>query len=127
MLKLNRLDHINMNVRDLEVTKDFYSRLFGFEEKESGIRDGHRWAIIGVPDKLYLAIYETENVLNGEGGINHFGIHVTNYKDAAIEIEAAGGKIHHGPIDYGASHSVYIFDPDGNEIEISETLGGGLH
>ncbi|PCI37079.1 MAG: ring-cleaving dioxygenase [Elusimicrobia bacterium] len=127
MLTLNRLDHINMKVSDLEASKDFYGRLFGFKEKESGVWRGQRWSIIGVPDRLYLALYETEEANQGEGNIKHLGFHVSDYANAAKEIKAAGAAIHHGPIDYGASHSVYVYDPDGNEIEISEILGGGLH
>ena len=58
MIKISGVDHINMNVKDLEASKKFYQSVFGFELKEAGFRNGGNWAIVGVPGRLYLALYE---------------------------------------------------------------------
>ena len=37
MLKVNALDHLNLNVKSLSETVEFYSKHFGFELKEEGV------------------------------------------------------------------------------------------
>ena len=59
MVKINRIDHINMNVTDLKETLSFYNEIFGFTVKEQGNRQGVEYAIIGLKDTVYLCVYET--------------------------------------------------------------------
>jgi len=44
MIDISGVDHVNMGVKDLEASKRFYRTVFGFQEKESGVRGGRRWA-----------------------------------------------------------------------------------
>ena len=127
MITLTRVDHINMTVKELDRSTAFYRSLFGFIEKESGTRNGRRWAILGVPERLYLCLYETgETAASGAGlRVNHFGFHISDFDAAAAELEARGLETE--SVDYGASRSLYVSDPDGYEIELSERLGGALH
>ena len=53
-----RIDHVNISVRDLDVSAAFYAALFGLEVKEEGISFGGRWCIIGSPDRFYLCLFE---------------------------------------------------------------------
>lgn len=123
MIRLTRVDHINMTVQELDRSAAFYRSVFGFVEKEAGERGGRRWAILGVPDRLYLCLYETGEPVASEG-VNHFGFHVEDFDAAAEDLRARG--IATESVDYGASRSLYVSDPDGYEIELSERLGGGL-
>lgn len=127
MISVTGVDHINMNVKDLEATKKFYRDVFGFEEKEGGVRGGTRWAIIGAPGRIYLAIYEVGEAEMAEQPlqINHFGLHVEDFEGVKRQLETAGVRYDH-EADYGASRSIYIIDPNGYEIELSEKRAGGL-
>ena len=58
--------------------------------------------------------------------VNHFGFHVENFEEIKKNLAEAGLGFHHES-DYGASRSVYVTDPNGYEIELSEKLGGGLN
>ena len=127
MIEISGVDHLNIGVKDLEASKRFYSRLFGFELKEQGERDGRKWAIVGVPGRIYLAMYEEgdQERLEQDLQINHFGFHVRNFGEIERNLKAAGVALDHR-WDYGKSRSVYLNDPTGYEIELSEVLGGGL-
>jgi len=130
MITIDRVDHMNMDVKDLDRTAGFYEDLFGFKTKEEGVRRGQRWRIIGVPGSLYLCLYETGRQVDGlKGGYaDHMGIHLEDFPEAVQEIEEKGVPISYGDgvVETGASRSVYIEDPDGREIELSERFGGGL-
>jgi catechol-2,3-dioxygenase len=60
-------------------------------------------------------------------GLYHFGLKVGDSDDdlrqALATIEAAGVKVA-GAADHTVSHSLYIFDPDGNEIELYVDVPG---
>lgn len=129
MITVTGVDHINMNVKSLEASKKFYGELFGFEVKEQGVR-GVPWAILGLKDRVYLALYEVGDVEKTEDelGINHFGFHVEDFDAVYAKLKATGFPLGEGYFrDYGASRSVYVEDPSGHEIELSEVMGGGLH
>lgn len=130
MIKLARIDHINMQVRNVARSKNFYESLFGFALKESGSAQGKPWAILGVSDKAYLCLYESDKAHRANEGIliNHFGFHVKNFREIEASLKEKKIKINYGGvIQNGKSRSIYIEDPDGYEIELSETIGGGLH
>ncbi len=130
MIKISRVDHINMDVKDMEASKKFYGSVFGFKLKESGVRNGAAWAILGIADQAYLCLYEVGDVKRVEQDlqINHFGFHVENFSELEERLGELGVPIKYGgPVPYGGSRSIYINDPSGYEIELSERLGGGLH
>jgi catechol 2,3-dioxygenase-like lactoylglutathione lyase family enzyme len=128
MITVTGVDHINMNVKDLEASKKFYKDAFGFELKEEGFRNGGNWAIIGLPGRIYLALYEVgeAKLVEQDLQINHFGLHVEDFDALEEHLAGKGVTIDH-KWDYGASRSIYINDPNGYEIELSEKLGGGLN
>lgn len=131
MIKINHIDHLNMFVSDLELSLDFYQKLFGFEVKKRATSKGRPYAITGVSGKIMLALYEEKN-LPSFGRVNHFGMHVANFQQVLESINAQGIKTYYGdPEEKGAvvyerSRSLYIRDPDGNEIELSENFAGAL-
>lgn len=129
MIGVNRIDHINMKVADLAASKEFYGRVFGFETKEEGVRNGLRWAVLGAQGQAYLCLYEARDLhaFGEEQRISHFGFNVRDFDKAQERLETFGVRVAYGgPVDYGASRSLYVEDPSGHEIELSESLGGGL-
>ncbi len=123
MLKTVCIDHINMVVKDLDESVRFYSELFGFVVmKEQPEQDS---VIIG-DENVKLCIYEGDSA-GDRNGISHFGIHVSNF-DEVLEIckRLSVPVMYDGVLDWEKSRSIYIQDPNGYEIELSEVEGGGL-
>ena len=116
------IDHINMNVRDLHESAQFYADLFGFELKED--QPGQKSQIVG-NDTIKLCMYE-DPARVASAGISHFGFHVENFDDIVNMCETRGIPMPYGVIQWKHSRSVYIIDPNGYEIELSERPGGGL-
>ena len=77
-------------------------------------------------DSIKLCLYEVPDMSPG-GGIAHFGFHVDNFSKVITKCKALGVPIlYGGEVDWEKSRSVYILDPSGYEIELSEVSGGGL-
>lgn len=123
ILKASSIDHINMEVKDLEQSVDFYKNLFGFEIKKE--QSDEKSKIIG-NDNIKLCLYENPE-MKPEGAIAHFGFHVENFNEIINTCKLLGIKVHYdGPVQFEKSRSIYISDPNGYDIELSEVFGGGL-
>ena len=127
MIKVNSIDHVNMDVKNLQKSLDFYKSLFSFEEKERGTgREQRPWAIIGISGKLMYCLYETDQTVTASN-VKHIGLNVDNFDQTLETLKAKNIELLYGGVTrYPKSRSLYIEDPDGNEIEISEFIGGGL-
>lgn len=128
MLNFKGIDHINLNVSNLNNSIEFYKKVFGFEIHEEGNSpmSGAPYAIIGKSNVGFLAIYESKNSLQNSR-VNHLGFNIDNFEEAVNFLKAENVKIaDYGVVDYPDSKSVYILDPDENEIELSSKFGGGL-
>lgn len=127
-LKATSMDHVNMNVKNLTQSVEFYRNLFGFEIRKADNSPNKLDApsqIIG-NDSIKLCLYEDPQ-MSTSGGIAHFGFHVANFdqimgKCKELNVEVLYG----GPVEFEKSRSVYIKDPSGYDIELSEVSGGGL-
>ena len=71
-IQIAALDHVNMYVSDIKASIDFYGANFGFTIKENGLKDKEPWAIIGLKDVVYLALYEADE-LAVQDSISHWG------------------------------------------------------
>jgi len=129
-LKVSQIDHINMHVRNLAESIDFYTDIFGFEIKEDHSDEPEEpWAIIGLPGIAYLCMYEhpDREISSTALSINHFGFSISNFKEAFDLLCANGVEVLYGGyVQWPASRSIYIRDPSGHEIELAEKTGGGL-
>ena len=127
VLKAKMIDHVNMKVKNLDESVEFYKNLFGFvikqEENENKIDAPSK--IIG-NDSIKLCLYEVPD-MTPEGGIAHFGFNVENFDEIISKCEEFGVKIlYDGVVNWEKSKSVYIVDPSGYELELGEVSGGGL-
>jgi len=119
------LDHINLEVNNLAESVTFYKDLFGFEVRKDQPEENSK--IIG-NDAVKLCLYETAGFERYEKkGYHHFGIHIANFDDIIEKCEEMNLKIYYGgPLEWENSTSIYIQDPNGYEIELSKSFGGGI-
>ncbi len=123
-MEIKELGHIVLYVRDLERSRRFYGEVLGWRETNqaggfaavfSSGRTHHELLLIDVgPDAT--PIPEGRRV-----GLYHFGLKVGDTDDelreALAHITAHDVEIV-GTADHGVTHSLYIRDPDGNEVEL---------
>ena len=121
-LKATAIDHVNLTVKNLAESVSFFEQLFGFEVLQD--QPDQASQIIG-NDNVKLCLYEDPDLDIG-AGINHYGFHVENFAAVVEACRALGVSMPYGTVDWGPSRSVYITDPSGYEIELSEVPGGGL-
>jgi catechol 2,3-dioxygenase-like lactoylglutathione lyase family enzyme len=118
------LEHVNLTVTDLDRSLDFYSRLLDVGVRWQGKALGKRGWVRAVhvgDDRTYLSLFESEEPGAaprdyGRAGVNHFGFVVTDL--AALRTRLADlGLEPHLEADYEPGRRLYLFDPDGHELE----------
>jgi len=126
-LKAKSIDHVNMKVKNLVQSVNFYKNLFGFEikQEENPNKIDVPSKIIG-NDTIKLCMYEIPN-MSLEGGIAHFGFNIENFDQVIEKCKELNVQIlYDGIIDWEKSKSLYIVDPSDYEIELGQIAGGGL-
>jgi len=126
MLKTTGIDHVNLMVRDLDETTDFYAGLLGFEVLED--MPEHNGRIIG-NEWAKLAVYESYDFRHDRNlsGFAHVSFHIENFNDITSRCAELGVTVKYGgPVQWPQSRSIYVDDPNGYELELAEVWGGGL-
>ena len=78
-LNTDGIDHLNLEVIDLEKTVNFYKELFGFKVKKEQSEEISK--IIG-NDNVKLCLYENKNMQKYvKKGFAHFGLHIKNFDE----------------------------------------------
>ncbi|MCS4538694.1 MAG: VOC family protein [Thaumarchaeota archaeon] len=121
---VKELGHVVLYVGDLEMSRQFYSDILGFNEIP---RIGDTFAVFSSGrthhELLLIQVGTDANPIPPEPriGLYHIGLKVGESDDelrgAVARLKAAGIEIE-GMADHTVTHSVYIKDPDGNEIEL---------
>lgn len=125
-IRIERLDHLVLTVRDPAATLRFYTEVLGMEEVRFGA------------DRLALHFGDQKiNVHRAEEGASTIVakrptpgsadlcfLAKTPIEEVKARLEEAGVEIELGPVErvgaVGAMLSVYFRDPDGNLIELSQ-------
>lgn len=123
-MQVHELGHIVLYVSDLEASRHFYRDVLGFHEIDSM---GAGAAVFGsgrTHHELLLIQVGTDAQPIPPGrrlGMYHFGLKIGTTDDelraAIVELRAAGVELQ-GMSDHTVTHSLYLSDPDGNEIEL---------
>jgi catechol-2,3-dioxygenase len=123
-IRVARLNHAVLYVRNAERAAEFYGRVFGFEVVSSefggqavfmraaGTDNHHDLGLFSVGE-------QAPGPSRGSVGLYHLAWEVPTIEDLAHAAEAlsAAGALG-GASDHGVSKSLYGSDPDGNEFEI---------
>ncbi len=124
MFQLGRLDHLVLTVADLDATIDFYTRVLGMRAVTFG--EGRRALVFG-RQKINLhpagGEFEPKAAAPVPGSADLCFITGTPLEEVMAHLEAEGVALLLPPSPRtgatGAIRSIYLRDPDGNLIEIS--------
>jgi catechol 2,3-dioxygenase len=124
-MKILELGHVVLYVRDLETSANFYRDTLGFHEIARGGgtaiyssgRTHHELLLIEVGGDPV----KSQSSHGARPGLYHIGFKIGDTAESlrAVykELKSAGVTII-GSSDHGVTHSLYIEDPDGNELEL---------
>jgi len=127
------LGHVVLFVGDLERSLAFYRDVLGWPVqgtpegfKAAGFRAGNTHH-----DLLLIEVgTDAQPIPSGRGlGMYHFGVKVGDIDD---DLRAVLERLHSRPdlttvvgsSDHGMTHSLYVLDPDGNELELYIDVAG---
>ncbi|MEZ8617179.1 VOC family protein [Vibrio splendidus] len=123
-MEISHLDHLVLTVKDIEITVDFYQRVLGMKPIQFG--EGRVALSFGNQKiNLHQLGYEFEPKAKRvqAGSADLCFVTNTPIVEVVEHIQAQGVVIEEGPVPRtgakGKIVSVYIRDPDGNLIEIS--------
>ncbi|TAK70149.1 MAG: VOC family protein [Actinomycetota bacterium] len=133
-MQVKELGHAVLFVRDVAASAYFYREVLGFRQVMpaagepiefgamfSGGRTHHELFLIGVGDGA------TPIPAGRRIGLYHLGFKVGDTDDelreALADLQAAGVELV-GASDHDVTHSLYLHDPDGNEIELYVDVPG---
>jgi catechol 2,3-dioxygenase len=129
-MEIKELGHLVLYVHDVKESSAFYRDILGWHQISpeglpvaafSSGRTHHELLLIEVGADA-AALPRGRHV-----GLYHFGLKIGDTDDelrtALTALQAAGVRIA-GASDHTVSHSLYIFDPDGNEIELYIDVAG---
>ncbi len=128
-MKVDRIDHFVLTVRDIEATCDFYSRVLGMEIEEF---EGRRALEFG---RQKINLHEAGNEFEPKAeeptpGSGDFCLITDVPLERVVEhLASCGVELVEGPVArtgaVGRIESVYFRDPDGNLVEVSNYRGAG--
>ena len=130
-MEIKELGHIVLYVRDLDRSVRFYRDVLGWRQLELGEDGPLRAPVAGFAasggrthhDLLLIEVGPDAAPLPAgrRVGLYHFGLKVGDSDDelrqALLRVREAGVQVV-GMSDHTVTHSLYILDPDGNEIEL---------
>jgi catechol 2,3-dioxygenase len=134
-MEVKELGHLVLYVRNLERSASFYRDVLGWRQLTPEKSLGFPAAAFSSPSNrthhelLLIEMGEDARPVP-EGrrvGLYHFGLKVGDTDDELREalrsVQAAGATVV-GSSDHTVTHSLYILDPDGNEIELYVDVPG---
>jgi catechol-2,3-dioxygenase len=129
-VKVHELGHVVLYVSDLERSRRFYGDVLGFPELPAEIPGGVMFSTGRTHHELFLLEVgpDAQAIPSGRRvGMYHFGLKIGDSDDdlraALADLQAAGVEIL-GATDHTVTHSLYLRDPDGNELELYVDVEG---
>ena len=128
MVKINKLAHLVLSVRDVQASLNFYADTLGMEIVTH--REDFRQGFLSFGDQHHdIAVFGApEDAEMGALGLHHMAFQIDGGMEELKAIHdglVAKGYVVDGLVDRGITKSIHITDPDGNRVEIlAETMTG---
>ena len=129
-IKVKELDHIVLNVNDVDKTLEFYTGVLGLQgERVQEFKDGKvGFPSVRINEHTLIDFSPMKQKVSHEDNANrnlsHFCLVVdqSDFTGIMDYMKNHGVKIQTGPVSRwgarGRATSIYFLDPDGNEIEV---------
>jgi catechol 2,3-dioxygenase-like lactoylglutathione lyase family enzyme len=134
--KISNIHHSAYRCRDAEQTRWFYEDVLGLKLKAALVLDEisgtdipreYMHLFFEMPDGNFIAFFDEPNNATPESFKHKDGLdlHVAFEIDNRDDLDLWKKKIRdarikcHGPIDHGFVHSIYMYDPNGIQVEIT--------
>lgn len=128
-MKIEAINHITINMTDIEKSLDFYGRVLGLEKLNEINMGDHYIRYFALPGGVKLELleyfYETNPAVCSEvdaGMFRHVAFEVNDIFEAAKELEKEGIKITEGPA-YSDKLGCYFMlfeEPNGCQLEFTQ-------
>ncbi|MFF4617695.1 VOC family protein [Nonomuraea jabiensis] len=126
--------HIGLNVTDLDKSKEFYTRVFGFTVAGESQEDGRRYAFLAQDGTLVLTLWQQSagRFEAARPGLHHLSFQVADLdavRQAETVIREIGATLYHDGVvphrEGASSGGVFFADPDGIRLEVFAPDGAG--
>ncbi|MBS0473547.1 MAG: VOC family protein [Proteobacteria bacterium] len=118
---IQRVGHAVLKVRDMEASKKFYVGVLGMKiSSESSHATFFRFGDYHHDIGVFKVSENAQAAQADQVGLLHVALVVDSQKslvDLYHDLESKGVKVE-SMLDHGMTRSLYIYDPDGNAIEI---------
>jgi glyoxylase I family protein len=123
-VRVKRLDHVTVNVTDVDRAKAFYGGLLGLSEvpRPASFTFGGAWYAIG-PGPVTLHLVQQREA--DPPASRHVCVWAADVREAARVVEAAGFPVRWDRTKIPGVDRFFTDDPDGNRIEIQGADGSG--
>ena len=120
-MAVDALQHVNLRVRDLEASKEFYVRVVG-------LRVGARPPVASVGYWLYLQddpVIHLVELSDGEGGaagsgvVDHIAFRGVDFEQTRDQFQALGILFREAVIPRDGTRQLFVHDPNGVKIELN--------
>ena len=120
------LNHVGINVPDLNKAVEYYTKTMGFPEafRLTNAQGQVQLVYVQISQNTFIELQPA----NGRPlGVSHFGLHVENMKDAVAMFKARGADV--SDINVSGTKAILsnITAPNGIRMELTELPPGSLH
>ena len=129
-MKIKKINHISINVRDIEKSLDFYMRVLGLDQQETVDCGGFDIIYFGLPDGSRLELFDYRGKNRGEirdeseVGLRHIAFEVEDVAAHEAYLRSQGVEITLPTCELqNLQARVMLFlDPNGVTLEMCERL-----
>ena len=122
MIQARKLGHVVLKVRDAQQAKDFYTRVLGLQVAYEDRQRGMVFLSFGT-EHHELALFQLatgEPPQAAQPGVHHIAWQLGSFAElqaAHRELVELGIPVE-ATVEHNVTRSVYLFDPDGNRVEL---------
>jgi catechol 2,3-dioxygenase len=122
MIQARKLGHVVLKVRDVQVSKAFYTRVLGLQVAHEARQRGAVFLSFGTEhhDLALFQLATGETPAATQPGLHHTAWQLESFEalqDAHRELGRLGIAVE-ATTEHNVTRSVYFHDPDGNRVEL---------
>ena len=121
MVKINKVGHVVLAVKDPEASAKWYTEVLGMDLMYYNEKGQMAFLSFGTQHHDIAVVKAPEDATLGSPGISHTALQIEGGLDELKQLyqrmRDKGVEIDFNT-DHGLSQSVYFFDPDGNRLEV---------